>query len=316
MVRHQSSVRPLAELSFDRRRSARSLRAHESSELSKSGRRPTLSGDGVTQSPSPSCIVPQRLLCSVVAELHTRGIWATSHASKKDGDQFHAARQTSLPVGTTARRQFDGRSLDRRDERCRGKSGRSPTTRPPSATFMASDDEVFFRDDGLAYRWGALSMDPKLVDSFSHSSLTLVADPLVESEVTPVSVPTTPRVRKPLTITTPPSVTSATATPVVPAPISADDTGDVPPPPTDLGHHSPEGVGGVEVRVPEGAVSSTVDPSAVASTKAAVDISSRRASAAPAIVSEGARAEQGPIGGAVSPGDAIRRLFHGNLPWK
>ncbi|EJK56700.1 hypothetical protein THAOC_23363, partial [Thalassiosira oceanica] len=243
---------------------------------------------------------------------------ATSHASKKDGDQFHAACQTSLPVGTKARRQFDGRSLDRRDERCRGKSGRSPTTRPPSATFMASDDEVFFNADGQAYRWGALSMDPKLVGSFSHSSLTLVADPLVESAVTPVSVPTTPRVRKPLSITKPPSDTSTTATPVVPAPISADDIGDVPPPPTDLGHghHSPEGVGEVEDRVPEGAVGSTVDPSAVASTKAAVDISSRRASTAPAIVSEGARAEQGPIGGAVSPGDAIRRLFHGNLPWK
>mmetsp|Transcript_33622 Transcript_33622/g.75913 ORF Transcript_33622/g.75913 Transcript_33622/m.75913 type:complete len:858 (+) Transcript_33622:505-3078(+) len=245
-----------------------------------------------------------------------RRLRASSHASKKDGDQFHAARQTSLPVGTTARRQFDGRSLDRRDERCRGKSGRPPSTRPPSATFMASDDEVFFRDDGLAYRWGALSMDPKLVDSFSHSSLTLVADPLVESEVTPVSVPTTPRVRKPLTITKPPLDTSTTATQVVPAPISADVTGDVPPPPTDLGHHSPEGVGDVEDRVPEGAVGSTVDPSVVASTKAAVAISSRRASTAPAIVSEGARAEQGPIGGAVSPGDAIRRLFHGNLPWK
>ncbi|EJK54441.1 hypothetical protein THAOC_25929 [Thalassiosira oceanica] len=244
-----------------------------------------------------------------------RRLRATSHASKKDGDQFHAARQTSLPVGTTARRQFDGRSLDRRDERCRGKSGRPPSTRPPSATFMASDDEVFFRDDGLAYRWGALSMDPKLVGSFSHSSLTLVADPLVESAVTPVSVPTTPRVRKPLTITKPPSVTSTTATPVVPAPISAEHIGDVPPPPTVLGHHSPEGVGDVEDRVPEGAVGSTVDPSAVASTKAAVDIGSRRASAAPAIVSEGARAEQGPIGGAVSPGDAIRRFFHGNLPW-
>ncbi|EJK64841.1 hypothetical protein THAOC_14381, partial [Thalassiosira oceanica] len=140
---------------------------------------------------------------------------------------------------------------------------------------MASDDEVFFRDDGLAYRWGALSMDPKLVGSFSHSSLTLVADPLVEAAVTPVSVPTTPRVRKPLTITKPPSVTSTTATPVV---ISAENIGDVPPPPTVLGHHSPGGVGEVEDRVPEGAVGSTVDSSASASTKAAVDIGSRRAS--------------------------------------
>ncbi|EJK55333.1 hypothetical protein THAOC_24943, partial [Thalassiosira oceanica] len=127
-------------------------------------------------------------------------------------------------------------------------------------------------------------MDPKLVGLFfSHSSLTLVADPLVESAVTSVSVPMTPRVRKPLSITTPPSVTSTTATLVVPAPISADDIGDVPSPPTDLGHHSPEGVGEVEDRVPEGAVGSTVDPSAVASTKAAVDICSRRASTAPAI---------------------------------
>ncbi|EJK56454.1 hypothetical protein THAOC_23654, partial [Thalassiosira oceanica] len=183
-------------------------------------------------------------------------------------------------------------------------------------TFMASDDEVFFNADGQAYHRGALSMDPKLVGYFSHSSLTLVADPLVESAVTPVSVPTTPRVRKPLTITKPPSVTSTTATPVVPALISADDIGDVPPPPTDLGHHSPEGVSEVEDRVPEGAVGSTVDPSAVASIKTTVDIRSRRASTAPAIVSEGARAEQGPIGGAVSPRDAIRRFFHGNLPWK
>ncbi|EJK47354.1 hypothetical protein THAOC_33928 [Thalassiosira oceanica] len=47
-----------------------------------------------------------------------RRLRATSHASKKDGDQFHAARQMSLPVGTTARRQFDGRSLDRRNDRC------------------------------------------------------------------------------------------------------------------------------------------------------------------------------------------------------
>ncbi|EJK47185.1 hypothetical protein THAOC_34116, partial [Thalassiosira oceanica] len=129
--------------------------------------------------------------------------------------------------------------------------------------------------------------------------------------VTPVSVLTTPRVRKPLLITKPPSVTSTTATPVVPAPISADDIGDVPPPPT-----SPEGVGEVEDRVPAGAVGSTVDPSVAASTKAAVNISSRRASTAPAIVSEGARTEQGPNGGAVSPGDAIRRFFHGSLPWK
>ncbi|EJK75052.1 hypothetical protein THAOC_03235 [Thalassiosira oceanica] len=259
-----------------------------------------------------------------------RRLRATSHASKKDGDQFHAARQTSLPVGTTARRQFDGRSLDRRDERCRGKSGRPPTTRPPSATFMASDDEVFFNaDDGQAYCWGALSMDPKLVDSFLHSSLTLVADPVVESVVTPVSVPTTPRVRKPLSITKPSSVTSPTATPVVPAPVSADDIGDVQPPSSELVIHSSEGVDAVaaqvvpapervatENRVPEGAVDSTVDPTSAASTKAAVTTSSRRASKAPAIVSEGACADQGTM--AVNPRAAISRFFIESLrlpPW-
>ncbi|EJK57079.1 hypothetical protein THAOC_22916, partial [Thalassiosira oceanica] len=96
--------------------------------------------------------------------------------------------------------------------------------------------------------------------------------------------------------------------------------------------HSPEGVDDfaalavqapervpTEDQVPEGAVDSTVDPTAAASTKAAVYISSRRASNAPAIVSEGACAEQGPIGGAVTLGDAIRLFFHGSLhppPWR
>ncbi|EJK46209.1 hypothetical protein THAOC_35134, partial [Thalassiosira oceanica] len=175
--------------------------------------------------------------------------------------------------------------------------------------------------------------DPKLVDSFLQSSLTLVADPLGESAVTGLqrrhafASPCAP------SITKPPSVTSTTATPVVPATISADDIGDVQPPSSDLGIHSPEGVNDIaalavpapervttEDWVPEGAVdSTTADPSAAASTKAAVNISSHRASKAPVIVSEGACAEQGPMAvNQVNPRAAISCFFHETLcppPW-
>ncbi|EJK67075.1 hypothetical protein THAOC_11939 [Thalassiosira oceanica] len=202
-------------------------------------------------------------------EQRTALLEKTSHVSKKDGDQFLAVPQSSLPVGTRASHQFDGRPLDRHDECCRGKSGHQPTIHSPSATFMASDDEVFFNaGNDQAYRRGALSMDPKLVDSFLHSSLTLNVDPLVGLRCPAASSP-----------------------------------------PSELGIHSPEGVDDfaalavqapervpTEDQVPEGAVDSTVDPTAAASTKAAVYISSRRASNAPVIVSEGACAEQGPIG--------------------
>lgn len=79
------------------------------------------------------------------------------YASSKDGDKFNDARQTSLQAGTTARRQYDGRSLDRRDNRCRGKSGRPPDPRLPSDTSAASTDELFY--NGID-RWGTLSTDP------------------------------------------------------------------------------------------------------------------------------------------------------------
>ena len=79
------------------------------------------------------------------------------HASSKDGDKFNDARQTSLQAGTAARRQYDGRSLNRRDNRCRGKSGRPPDPRLPSDTSAASTDELFY--NGID-RWGTLSTDP------------------------------------------------------------------------------------------------------------------------------------------------------------
>ena len=66
-------------------------------------------------------------------------------------------------------------------------------------------------------------------------------------------------------------------------------------------------------QVPEGA-DGTSSLVVVASTKAVVDIGSNQASGTPTIVPEGARAEQGPVQDAVTPGDAIRRLFGGSLP--
>ncbi|EJK71103.1 hypothetical protein THAOC_07489 [Thalassiosira oceanica] len=108
----------------------------------------------------------------------TRRLRKRAYASRKDGDSFHAARQQSPQVCKMARRQYDGRSLDRRDVRCRGKLGLHHVAHPPSATFVPFNDEVFFdADDGHAHRWGTLSTDPRLVDSFSSSSLTLLKNP-------------------------------------------------------------------------------------------------------------------------------------------
>ena len=87
----------------------------------------------------------------------SRRLRRPAHASSKDGEKFNDARQTSLQAGTAARRQYDGRSLNRRDNRCRGKSGRPPDPRLPSDTSAASTDELFY--NGID-RWGTLSTDP------------------------------------------------------------------------------------------------------------------------------------------------------------